>query len=227
MELVKKGKTKDVYKLPSGDYLFKFKDTVTGNAATGVADQGGNQVVGSVEGVGSAALKMSTYYFELFKKQGISTHYVGSDFSKGEMTVRPATFLGQGLEFIVRYRMAGGFVRRFGLYCKENDPLATPVFEVTLKDDDREDPPVTNEILAALNLLNQTQYDEIRSETLKICNFIRDDLNKHGLELIDIKIEFGMVDGKLALIDEVSPGNMRVFKEGKKVDYITLSNLVK
>ena len=227
MELVKVGKTKDVYKFPNGYYLFKFKDTVTGNAATGVADQGGNQVVGSVEGVGSAALKMSTFYFELLKKKKIASHYVCSDFSKGEMTVRPATFMGKGLEFIVRYRMAGGFVRRFGLYCKENDPLATPIFEVTLKDDDREDPPVTSEILAALKLLTPKQYDSIRKETLKICNIVRDDLKGRGLELIDIKIEFGYVDGKLALIDEVSPGNMRVFQDGKKVDYITLSSLVK
>ena len=226
MELVKTGKTKDVYKLPNGDYLFKFKDTVTGNAATGVADQGGNQVVGSVDGVGSAALKMSTFYFELLKKQNVSTHYVSADFSKNEMTVRPAAFFGKGLEFVVRYKAVGGFVRRFGLYCKDGDVLP-PVFEVTLKDDEREDPPVTSEILDALKLLTPAQYDEIRNETLKICGIVYDDLKSRGLELIDIKIEFGMVDGKLALIDEISPGNMRVYQDGKKVDYITLSNLVK
>jgi phosphoribosylaminoimidazole-succinocarboxamide synthase len=225
MELVKTGKTKDVYKLPGGDYLFKFKDTVTGHAQ-GVSDPGGNKVVGTVEGVGSAALKMSTYYFELLKKQNVATHYVNTDFSKNEMTVRPAVFFGKGLEFVVRYKAVGSFLKRFGLYCKEGDTLP-PVFEVTLKDDDREDPPVTGEILAAFNLLTPAQYDDIRNETIKICGIVRDDLKVHGLELIDIKIEFGIVDGKVALIDELSPGNMRVFQDGKKVDYITLSNLVK
>jgi len=225
MELVKTGKTKDVYKTQDGNYLFKFKDWVTGHTA-GQSDPGGNKVVGSVAGVGSAALKMSTFYFELLKKNNINTHYVSADSSKGEMVIRPATYFGEGLEFVVRYKAFGSFVRRFGLYCKDGDVLPD-IFEVTLKDDDREDPPVTKDILAALKLLTPAQYDEIYSETMKICGIIRDDLKGRGLELIDIKIEFGWVDGKIALIDEVSPGNMRVYQDGKKVDYITLSNLVK
>jgi len=224
MELVKNGKTKDVYKLPDGNYLFKFKDTVTGHAP-GVSDPGGNKVVGSVDGVGSAALKMSAYYFELFKKKGISTHYVSADSSKNEMIVRPAVFFGQGLEFVVRYKAVGSFVRRFGLYCKDGDELPN-VFEVTLKDDEREDPPVTKEILAALKLLTPDQYDEIRSQTIKVCDIIKNDLKSRGLELIDIKVEFAIVDGKIALIDEISSGNMRVYQDGKKVDYITLSNII-
>jgi len=224
MELVKNGKTKDVYKLTDGNYLFKFKDTVTGHSA-GVSDPGGNKVVGSVTGVGSAALKMSAFYFELLKKQNIATHYVSADFSKNEMVVRPAQYFGKGLEFVVRYKAVGSFVRRFGLYCKDGDVLPK-VFEATLKDDDREDPPITGEIIAALKLLTPAQFDEIRSETIKICDIVSDDLKSRGLELIDIKIEFGWVDGKITLIDEISPGNMRVYKDGKKVDYITLSNLV-
>ncbi|MCL2762749.1 MAG: phosphoribosylaminoimidazolesuccinocarboxamide synthase [Treponema sp.] len=224
MELVKTGKTKDVYKLPDGNYLLKFKDTVTGHQP-GVSDPGGNKVVGSVEGVGSGALKMSTYYFELMKKRNIPTHYVSADLSKGEMLVRPAVAFGKGLEFVVRYKAVGSFVRRFGLYCKEGDELPK-VFEATLKDDDRDDPPVTREIIVALKLLTPAQYDEIYGETIKICDLIYDDLKSRGLELIDIKVEFGMVDGKIALIDEVSPGNMRVYQDGKKVDYLTLSSIV-
>ena len=224
MELVKTGKTKDVYKLQDGNYLFKFKDTVTGHAP-GQSDPGGNKVVGTVVGVGSAALKMSAFYFELLKKLNVSTHYVSADFEKNEMVVRPAAAFGKGLEFVVRYKAVGSFVRRFGLYCKEGDELPK-VFEATLKDDDRDDPPVTGEIIAALKLLTPAQYEEIRNETIKICDIVKDDLKVRGLELIDIKIEFGWVDGKIALIDEISPGNMRVYQNGKKLDYLTLSNLI-
>ncbi|MDR0496411.1 MAG: phosphoribosylaminoimidazolesuccinocarboxamide synthase [Treponema sp.] len=224
MELIKKGKTKDVFKIPNGNYLLKFKDTVTGHMS-GEYDPGGNTVVGSVAGVASGALKMSAYYFELLKKHGIPTHYVSADLAKNEMTVRTAEAFGKGLEFVVRYRAVGSFIRRFGLYCKEGDELPK-VFEVTLKDDAREDPPITGEILAALNLLTPAQYDKIHGETIKICDIVKDDLKNRGLELIDIKIEFGLVDGKIALIDEISPGNMRVYENGKKLDYITLSNLI-
>ncbi len=221
MELVKVGKTKDVYKLEDGCYLLKFKDTVTGHK-TGESDPGGNSVVGSVEGVGSAALGMSSYYFELLKDADIPTHFVSADAQKNEMIVRPALPFGKGLEFVLRYKAAGSFVRRFGLYTKEGDILPK-VFEVTLKDDEHDDPPATKEILMALGLLSHSQFDEIHDKTIRICDIVYEDLKKRGLELIDIKIEFGIVDGKVALIDEISAGNMRVFKDGKKLDYLSLS----
>ena len=224
MELVKTGKTKDVFKLDDGNYLFKFKDTVTG-FSTGQTDPGANKVVGSVEGVGSGALKMSVYYFKLLKDNNILTHYVCGDLRKNEMVVKPAVFFGKGLEFVLRYRAAGSFVRRFGSYCKEGEAVPE-IFEVTLKDDDREDPPATKEILTALNLLSPSQYDSIKTETIKICAIIRDDLAKRGLELYDIKLEFGLVNGKITLIDELSAGNMRVYKEGKMLDYLSLSALI-
>ena len=224
MELIKTGKTKDVYKLPDGNYLLKFKDTVTGHS-TGEYDPGGNVVAGTVAGVGFGALKMTVYYFELLKKLGVNTHYVSADLPKNEMTVRPAVAFGKGLEFVVRYKAVGSFLRRFGLYCKEGDKLPG-IFEVTLKDDERGDPPVTAEILAALKLLTQEEYDKIRGETIRICDIIKNDLAARGLELIDIKVEFGMVGGEIALIDEVSPGNMRVYKDGNKLDYLTLSALI-
>ena len=224
MELIKTGKTKDIYKLLDGNFLLKFKDTVTGQPS-GEADPGGNVVIGSVDGVGSAALKMTVYYFELLKKLNINTHYISSDLAKNEMIVRPAMLFGDGLEFVIRYKAVGSFVRRFGQYCKEGDVL-NKIFEVTLKDDEHDDPPATQEILAALNLLSLDQYNVVRNETIKICDIVKDDLAKRGLELIDMKVEFGLVDGKIALIDEISPGNMRVYRDGKKLDYLTLSGLI-
>ena len=224
MEFIKAGKTKDVYKLPDGNYLLRFKDTVTGHPS-GESDPGGNKVIGSVAGVGSGALKMSVYYFELLKKRHIPMHYISADLPKNEMVVRPALVFGKGLEFVLRYKAAGSFVRRFGGFCTEGAPLPK-VFEVTLKDDERDDPPVTGEILAALNLLTPAQYEEIHSQTIQICDLIKDDLAGRGLELIDIKIEFGMVDGAIALIDEISAGNMRVYRNGRKLDYLELSGLI-
>jgi len=224
MELVKSGKTKDVFKLPDGNYLLKFKDTITGHGP-GQSDPGGNKVIGSVAGVASGALKMTVYYFELLKQHKINTHYVSSDLSKNEMTVRPATAFGNGLEFVIRYKAAGSFVKRFGCYCKEGEDLPG-VFEVTLKDDAHDDPPATIEILEALKLLTVAQYDKIKKETAKICGIIKDDLKAKKLELFDIKVEFGLINGKVTLIDEISAGNMRVYKDGKKLDYLTLSSLI-
>ena len=42
-------------------------------------------------------------------------------------------------------------------------------------------------------------------------------LAEKGLELIDIKYEFGEVDGKTMIIDEVSGDGMRVVRDGQIV----------
>ena len=54
MELVYKGKTKDVYKLEDGNVLLKFKDDVTGE--DGVFDPGANTVGLTIEGAGQSGL---------------------------------------------------------------------------------------------------------------------------------------------------------------------------
>ena len=60
-------------------------------------------------------------------------------------------------------------------------------------------------------------------ETTKI---VADDLKAKGLDLYDIKFEFGYdADGKVMLIDEIASGNMRVYKDGKYIDPMTLSEL--
>ncbi len=222
MKLLKQGKTKDVYVLNNGDVLLKFKDTVTGDES-GSKDPGGNLVVGEVKGVGSSALNVTDYYFNILKKLGIPTHYVSSNLKNNEMVVKPAKMFGNGLEFIIRYKAFGSFIRRFGLYVTEGTKL-DDIFEITLKDDGRNDPPVTKEIITKLGILNEKQYEEAEQLVRKVCNIVKDDLTKKGLELVDIKVEVGIVDGVVSLIDEISGGNMRVFKDGKALDYLTLSN---
>ena len=224
MELIKAGKTKDVYKTEDGTILLKFKDTITGHPS-GEPDPGGNVVIGSAEGVGAGALKMTLYYFELLKKHKIPTHYIKGDLSAREMIVRPAESFGRGLEFVIRYKAAGSFIRRFGTYCQEGDELPS-LFEVTLKEDESNDPPATREILGALKLLEHEDFDYIEKESRRICGIIKDDLLGRGLDLYDIKLEFGRVEGSIALIDEISPGNMRVYRGGEKLSYQELSDLV-
>ena len=69
-------------------------------------------------------------------------------------------------------------------------------------------------------------YDDIKDMTQKITQIVADDLKEKGMVLYDIKFEFGYdADGKVMLIDEVASGNMRVYKDGKYIDPMTLSKL--
>jgi len=226
MKFIKHGKTKDVYQLDDGNILLKFKDTVTGHAGSGESDPGGNDVVGEKAGVASAALSMTAYYFELLKKAKIPSHYVSADIAKNELTVRPATIFGKGLEFVVRYTAEGSFVKRFSDFTEQGANLGGLV-EITLKDDAKGDPPVTSDIIVALNLMTKKQVDTAIKLTKKVCDIVKNDLATKGVELLDIKVEVALVDGKVALIDEVSGGNMRTKKDGKLLDYVELSKLIK
>lgn len=65
MELVYKGKTKDVYRLADGNIQLQFKDDVTGE--DGVFDPGANTVGLTMEGAGKSALTMTTYFLRNYK----------------------------------------------------------------------------------------------------------------------------------------------------------------
>lgn len=224
MKLKYKGKTKDVYELEDGNYLLKFKDDVTG--VDGVFDPGANTVGLTMEGAGRAGLRLTKYFFEILKEKGIPTHYIDADIEQATMTVKPAEVFGKGLEVICRYRAVGSFLRRYGLYAKEGQPLDAFV-EVTLKDDERQDPPISEDALDMLGILSKEEYKELKELTQQIGNVVKEELAKKGIELYDIKFEFGRTgeDNQIILIDEISGGNMRAYKDGEYIEPLELEKM--
>ena len=223
MELVYTGKTKNVYALENGHYLLKFKDDCTGK--DGVFDPGENSVGLSIEGVGDVNLRMSIYFFEKINAAGIRTHYVSADLENTTMEVLPAKVFGKGLEVICRYKAVGSFLRRYRDYVEEGADLPAYV-ETTFKNDALGDPLVTKDGLIVLGVMTAEQYDDIKEMTQKITQIVADEMKARGLVLYDIKFEYGYdADGKVMLIDEIASGNMRVYKDGKYIDPMTLSQL--
>ena len=217
------GKTKDVFALDNGNYLLKFKDDCTGK--DGVFDPGENSVGLTIDGVGDVNLRMSVYFFEKVNAAGIKTHFVSANPNDTTMEVLPARVFGKGLEVICRYKAVGSFFRRYSDYIEEGADLPAYV-ETTFKNDEKGDPLVTRDGLIDLGVMTGTQYDEIKTMTQKITRIVADDLKEKGLVLYDIKFEFGYdANGDVMLIDEIASGNMRVYKDGKYIDPMTLSKL--
>ncbi len=221
MDLVYKGKTKDVYKLQNGNYMLKFKDDVTGT--DGVFDPGANTVGLQIAGIGKAGLLMSKYFFEKMNAAGIKTHFVEADGENVTMTVLPCARYGNGLEVVCRRKADGSFVRRYGSYCEKGQDLDYFV-EITLKDDDREDPPITKDALVTLGIMSDAEYEDIKAQTKKLTKFINDEMEAKGMELFDIKFEFGKSADGVLLIDEISGGNMRVYKGTEIMKPMDLAN---
>ncbi len=223
MELVYKGKTKDVFALDNGNYLLKFKDDCTGK--DGVFDPGENSVGLTIEGVGDVNLRMSIYFFEKINAAGIKTHFVKANLEDTTMEVLPAKVFGKGLEVICRHKAVGSFYRRYKDYVEEGADLPAYV-EMTFKNDELGDPLVTEDGLAVLGVMTHEQYEATKKQTQQITQIVADELKKRGLVLYDIKFEFGYdADGKVMLIDEIASGNMRVYKDGQYIDPMTLSKL--
>ena len=223
MKLVYTGKTKNVYALENGNCLLKFKDDCTGK--DGVFDPGENAVGLTIDGVGDVNLRMSIYFFEKINAAGIRTHYVSANLEDTTMEVLPAKMFGHGLEVICRYKAVGSFLRRYGEYIEEGADLPAYV-ETTFKNDAKGDPLVTKDGLVALGVMTDQQYDDLKDMTQKITAIVADDLKAKGMDLYDIKFEFGYdPEGNVMLIDEIASGNMRVYKDGKYIDPMTLNGL--
>ena len=224
MKKIYTGKTKDVYSLDNGNVLLKFKDDCTGK--DGVFDPGENTVGLTIEGIGKENLKTSVYYFELLKEAGIKTHYVSANIEEGTMEVLPGKVFGHGLEVICRLVATGSFIRRYGEYIANGTKLEGGYVECTFKNDEKGDPLVTSEGLAALGVMSEELFKQMKEQTLKITKIVADDLKKIGLDLWDIKFEFGYNNDEVILIDEIASGNMRVYQGDKIVDPIELTKLI-
>ena len=224
MKKIYEGKTKDVYELENGNVLLKFKDDCTGK--DGVFDPGENTVGLTIEGIGRENLRTSIHYFDLLKKAGIKTHYVSANVEDATMEVLPATVFGHGLEVICRLVATGSFIRRYGEYIEDVTPLEGGYVECTFKNDEKGDPLVTGEGLAALKVMSPEMFESMKEQTLKITKIVADDLKSIGLDLWDIKFEFGYNNNEVILIDEIASGNMRVYKDGKIVEPVELTKLI-
>ena len=224
MEKLYSGKTKDVYQLENGNVLLKFKDDCTGK--DGVFDPGENTVGLTIEGIGRANLETSILFFEILKEAGVKTHYVAANVEEATMEVLPAKVFGKGLEVICRLKATGSFIRRYGDYIADGTELPGGYVECTFKNDAKGDPLVTCEGLEALGVMSREMFESMKAQTLKITHIVADELAKKGLDLYDIKFEFGYNNDEVILIDEIASGNMRVYKDGKIVDPMDLTKLI-
>jgi len=223
MTLIYQGKTKDVYKNPNGTYTLKLKDTATGK--DGIFDPGENAVGLSIDGLGRESLRLSKYFFDKLTQAGIPHHYIGCDLEAATMTVHPCEHFGIGVEFICRRKADGSFLRRYGAYAARGDDLGYLV-EATIKDDARNDPPISEDALVTLGIMTQQEYATCKGITIEVTKLIADTLAAKGLDLYDIKYEFGKNGGTVMLIDEFSAGVMRAYKDGVTVPPMELGGYV-
>ena len=84
---------------------------------------------------------------------------------------------------------------------EENQELPQPIFTPTTKSDVEHDRPLTREDVIELGI--EHLMAEMEQKSLLIYRFAQDYAKTRGIMIADTKFEFGLIDGKLSLIDEL------------------------
>ncbi len=228
--LVYRGKSKDVFKITEGQFAGKyrlvFKDEATGYIEKGkpVFDPGYDTVVGNIPGKGAIACRFATHFFKLLKEKNIPSHYIDT-IKENEMIVEPAIPLNMpaespefhgsapllNLEFTWRNNATGSFWRRYPFVkpCKN----LHKVVETWTKGD--VDVLITLEALEETGAMSKDEINYSVELVKKIAEIVSKEFKSKGLHVIDGKFELGRLkygDGKIVIIDEISPDVLRVCK---------------
>lgn len=207
MELVYLGRTKNVYSKNEEheeQYVLKYKD----------------------ETKAKKAMEINRYYFNKLKGNNIPTHFISIDEQDNSMIVKKSQVFGNGIEVLCRYRAIGCFVRRYGDYIKEGTSLDRFVeFAVKTKKKFL-DSKISLDILKLFHVMTEEDYNTCQNYTREIAKIIREDMEEKGLELDEIRLEFGKVNNKIVVIDEICCENMRVYKNNILLGYDELIKIL-
>jgi phosphoribosylaminoimidazole-succinocarboxamide synthase len=158
---------------------------------------------------GAVLSSLSAFWFEATRD--VVQNHVVRVIDPQAMLVREATPIR--IEMVVRGYLTGSMWRGYekgkrvfsgarvpdGL--KKGDKLATPLVTPTTKEDsDRE---ITPEQIVSEGWAEESRYAEMQRVSLELFRRGTDALARREMLLVDTKYEFGIIDGKLTLIDEI------------------------
>ena len=199
MTFILQGKVKTVYELDEPDkVLIQYEDKVTA---------GNGKKEAYVEDKGKVCCQISELLFRELEQCGIKTHYVSMPTHRA-MAVKKVEIIP--IEVVVRNIAAGSIVRQTPL--EEGTVFSNPLVEFYLKDDEKDDPLLTED---RARLIGDYPLRKLKQLAAEVNVVLQDIFNKIDLTLVDFKLEYGYdVNGNLLLADELSPDGMRLWKKG-------------
>ena len=210
-ELLYEGKAKQVYKTSDPDLLIQyFKDDATAFNAKK------HEVI---EGKGVLNNRISEYVFQHLNEIGVPTHFI-KRLNMREQLIREVEIIP--LEVVVRNVAAGSLSTRLGL--EEGTQLPRSIIEFYYKNDQLNDPMVSEEHITAFGWAAPQEIDDIMALAIRVNDFLSGLFLGVGIRLVDFKIETGRLwEGetmRIVLADEISPDSCRLWdvKTNDKMD---------
>ena len=94
----------------------------------------------------------------------------------------------------------------------ENDYFPTPIITPSTKAEVGHDEDISREEIIRRGIVSETHYNQLEKYTLALFARGKELAAKRGLILVDTKYEFGLLDGKVVLMDEIhTPDSSRYF----------------
>lgn len=199
---VYEGKAKTLYEGPEpGTLVQYFKDDATAF---------NNKKHAVITGKGVLNNRISEHLMLRLGEIGIPTHFMRR-LNMREQLIREVEIIP--VEVVVRNVAAGSLAQRFGL--EEGSPLPRSIIEYYYKNDELQDPLVSEEHITAFGWASYQEIDEILNMTLRINDFLTGLFVGVGVKLVDLKLEYGRLwedeEMRIVLADEISPDNCRLW----------------
>ena len=119
-----------------------------------------------------------------------------------------------GSEMCIRDSIAtGSLVKRLGI--EEGKVLSRPIIEFYLKNDELNDPIISEEHIIVFDWASHEELESIISISQRVNDFLTGYFYSQKIRLIDFKLEFGRFwenqDMTIMIADEISPDNCRLW----------------
>ena len=160
----------------------------------------------TIEGKGILNNRISEHILKNLEQIGIKTHLIRR-INMREQLIRLVEIIP--IEFIIRNVATGSLTKRLGI--KDGTVLESPLLEFCYKNDELGDPLIAREHIYAFNWANPIQLDYITKQCHRINDFMQGMFRGIGIKLVDFKLEFGTVNEKIILADEISPDTCRLW----------------
>lgn len=203
MKFLASGKVKDLYDMGDDTLLFRFSDRVSAYDVKFAQD---------IPRKGEVLCKFAEFWFN---KLPVTNHFVRR-VSDNEIIVKKMQMLP--IECVVRGYFYGSLVGRWkkgeihlpdGTDTVLAAKLPEPIFDPTTKSE--HDIPIDKKKALEMNLVTDQQYSWLKKTSVDIYKKMYEIADDAGFILADLKLEFGMLDGKITLGDSIGPDEYRLW----------------
>ena len=197
------GKVKDLYDVDNETLQFKFSDRVSAYDVKFKQD---------IPRKGEVLCKFAEFWFN---ELPVPNHFVRR-VSDTEILVKKMKMLP--IECVVRGYFYGSLASRWkkgevplpnGTDTTLAAKLLEPIFDPTTKSE--HDIPINRQKALEMKLVTEEQYDWLEKTSLAIYKKMSEIADNAGFILADLKLEFGILDGKITLGDSIGPDEYRLW----------------